>query len=219
MVRLLAHRTRNLDGLIGSFAEEFAAPSPALLRRLSPVLGLHTADLFVIAGLPVPDDLAPVDPAAGTWVPQIARNVLRLAPEERRRVRDLVRSLPPGERVPPVPVPEYERYPPGVAGGAIAGMLRNRNLTWTRAARTLAMLTGRFLPAAAIGAVGHGRKELTPGLVTDFAILLGAPDLLVVAGFPPPARQLPDADVAALIWELRNLTAEQAKYISGVTAG
>lgn len=38
---------------------EGAEPSPSLLRRLAPVLGLHAADLFAIAGAAIPDDLAP----------------------------------------------------------------------------------------------------------------------------------------------------------------
>jgi hypothetical protein len=40
-------------------------PSSSLLRRLAPALGLHTPDLFVVAGVDVPDDLAPLDPTAG----------------------------------------------------------------------------------------------------------------------------------------------------------
>jgi hypothetical protein len=38
---------------------DVGAPDPSLLRQLAPALRLYTADLFVIAGLAVPDDLAP----------------------------------------------------------------------------------------------------------------------------------------------------------------
>ena len=35
-----------------------AEPSPETIRKLGPALGIHTADMFVIAGLPVPQDFA-----------------------------------------------------------------------------------------------------------------------------------------------------------------
>ncbi|WP_433202698.1 hypothetical protein ACQP00_32815 [Dactylosporangium sp. CS-047395] len=41
-----------------------AEPDPSLLRRLAPLLDLHRSDLFVIAGQPVPDDLAVRDVSA-----------------------------------------------------------------------------------------------------------------------------------------------------------
>lgn len=42
---------------LATAAKEGTAPSPDLIRKLAPALGFHTADLFVIAGLPVPDDV------------------------------------------------------------------------------------------------------------------------------------------------------------------
>lgn len=45
-----------------------AAPDGSLIWRLAPELGLHVADLFVIAGMPVPEDLAPVDAGIGRLV-------------------------------------------------------------------------------------------------------------------------------------------------------
>lgn len=71
-----------------------AAPSPSLLRRLAPVLGLHTADLFAIAGVGIPDDLAPLDATAGRRVPGLARAAVALPPEKRDALRRLVASLP-----------------------------------------------------------------------------------------------------------------------------
>ena len=42
-----------------------AVPGPSLLRRLAPALRLHVADVFVIAEVVVPDDLAPLEEKAG----------------------------------------------------------------------------------------------------------------------------------------------------------
>ncbi|MEU8943679.1 hypothetical protein AB0C97_37465 [Streptomyces goshikiensis] len=99
-------------------------------------------------------------------------------------------------------------------------MLGNRNLNWTASAKTLYHLTGRLLAAATIGAIGHGRKEITPGLLADFATLLGIPtrDLAALTGIEPPDQTPPQnpaaADVAELIWDIRHLTAAQVQHIS-----
>ncbi|MEV0328978.1 hypothetical protein AB0H63_21380 [Micromonospora echinospora] len=47
-------------------------PAPSLLRRLAPAPDLHPSDLFVVAGRQVPDDLAPLDPAAASAVGWLA---------------------------------------------------------------------------------------------------------------------------------------------------
>src|SRR5919109_1971721 len=66
--RLLTHRgsdTGEMAVAAGVPESELAAvlsgvePSAPLLRGLAPALDLHTSDLFLIAGHPVPDDLAP----------------------------------------------------------------------------------------------------------------------------------------------------------------
>lgn len=62
-----------------------AVPSGSLLCRLAPALGLHTADLFVIAGVDVPDDLTPTDPQAGRWVPRLLVAARTLSRETRTR--------------------------------------------------------------------------------------------------------------------------------------
>ncbi|MFC9293805.1 hypothetical protein ACFTWH_35965 [Streptomyces sp. NPDC057011] len=51
-------------------------------------------------------------------------------------------------------------------------------------AQTFLALTGRYWSAATYGQVGHGRVELTPDLVADFATVLGirADDLAALTG-------------------------------------
>ncbi|MFJ8357812.1 hypothetical protein [Streptomyces sp. NPDC093984] len=79
------------------------APSPSLLRRPAPALRLHTAALFVIAGVEVPHDLAPADTRAGERVPDLVRQAVALPPEKRADSRDFTASLPRQERTQPVP--------------------------------------------------------------------------------------------------------------------
>ena len=72
LARLLRARWHDVETLAG--AEDLpewelaavvdgAKPSPWLLHRLAPALGWHASDLFVIAGLSLPEDLAPDGPA------------------------------------------------------------------------------------------------------------------------------------------------------------
>lgn len=89
-------------------------PTPPLLRRLAPALGLHTADVFAIAGADIPEDLAPLDATAGRDVPRVIREAAGLPPEHRGTLRRFVASLPQAQRTRPVPdTPPGRRYPPG----------------------------------------------------------------------------------------------------------
>ncbi|MGE7388191.1 hypothetical protein ACQKM2_22245 [Streptomyces sp. NPDC004126] len=91
-------------------------------------------------------------------------------------------------------------------------------------AKTLAVVTPTYLSAATYGVIGAGRKELTPRLVTDFAALLGidAYELAALTGIVlSEVPRLPSSEVvdaAALLWEVRRLSATQARHISDVGA-
>ncbi|MFE2288187.1 hypothetical protein ACFXDJ_28975 [Streptomyces sp. NPDC059443] len=56
------------------------APEPELLRALAPALGLQTVDLFALAGVPLPEDLAPLDAQAGRLVPHLVSLAVSLPP-------------------------------------------------------------------------------------------------------------------------------------------
>jgi hypothetical protein len=217
LARLIRHR--GLDADADAVEAGLTVPSPPLLRRLAPALGLHPEDVFVIAGVPVPEDLAPLDDRAGPRIPGLVGRALLLPPDRRRRLHDLVRSLPQESRTRPVPaLRSYERYPPG-PGAVVVGMLAQRNLRWVSAAKTLYRLTGLCLAGSTIGAVGHGRKELTPELLNGFATVLGVPvaDLAVLTGAEPPDGTPPHdtaaASTAALIRDLRRLTDDQVRHV------
>ena len=66
----------------------------------------------------------------------------------------------------------HEQYAPG-PGAVLMRMLAHRGLNWTSSAKALSRLGGVHLAASSIGALGHGRKELTADLVPPFASVLG----------------------------------------------
>lgn len=205
------------DGVRSMLAGE--APDDELLRQIAPALGLHAVDLFLFAGLAVPDHLAPLDALAERWVPYIVMDAVHLPAAGRRELLQLIRLLPQEER-------GSAFDPKGLApladdpGNRIIRMFRYRNLGWTGLAKTLAVVTPTYLAASTFGAISAGRKELTPRLVTDFAALLGidARDLAALAGVALPELPRPPApeaaDAGALLWEVRRLSAAQAQHVS-----
>ncbi|WBB82107.1 XRE family transcriptional regulator [Micromonospora sp. WMMD882] len=195
-------------------------PTASLLRRLAPALGLRPSDLFVIAGRQVPGDLAPLDPTAANAVGWLAW-ALTYLPHAARELRRLARTMPQQPRPPgpPPPAPPYRWYPDG-PGGLLLRLLHNRNLDWSGAAKYLFGIGRRdMLSASTIGMIGHGRKTLTPDLLTGFAAVLDIPatDLSALTGIDltGPERPVhPDApEVAALIWDARRLTAHQLRQL------
>ncbi|WP_189265349.1 hypothetical protein [Streptomyces fuscichromogenes] len=225
---LLDHRdlgAQELADRAGSNADEVRAvlagdsPGEELLRRLGPALGFHAVDLFILARLAVPDDMAPLDATAATWVRSTVTNAVHLPAAGRHELLRLVRSLPQEERCSSF-APKPLMPLTGGPGAWVVRMLQYRNLNWSGMAMTLALVTPTYLSAATYGVIGSGRKELTPRLVTDFAALLGidtrelaALTGVVLSEVPPP--QPPRAvDAAALLWEMRRLSAEQARHVS-----
>ncbi|GIE97646.1 XRE family transcriptional regulator [Paractinoplanes rishiriensis] len=189
---------------------------PSGLRRLAPDLGLHRSDLFVLAGRrPVPADLRPLDPAASGAIGWLAWSLTYL-PSAVPELHDLIRSLPQEPRPPDAAPPRRWQYPDG-PGAVLVGLLHNRNLDWSGAAKFLfGVGHGPMLSASTIGMLGGGRKPLTPDLLAAFATFLDIPpaDLSEATGIswpgnPPPSRP----DVAALLWDARRLTAAQAEQI------
>ncbi|MFF7678433.1 hypothetical protein [Actinacidiphila glaucinigra] len=211
--RLAAHRQRP-----GSSAVGLSEPlTPPALRRLAPELGLHTADLFVIAGVDVPGDLAPVATTAGRHIPRLVRAAVALPPRQRTVLRRYAAALPQQERPAPVPgPPAHERYPDG-PGALLMRRVRNRNLGWTATAQTFRLVTGRYLSAATYGHVGSGTVALTGELLADSCQVLDVPcdGLAAVTGVvlpgpdASPTANAATAGVAELIWDVRRLTGRQ----------
>jgi hypothetical protein len=197
------------------------SPDPVRLRRLAPALGLHTSDLFLIAGQEVPDDLAPPRPPETVGVGSLLWT-LTYIPGAMPDLGALIRSMPrlPEPSAPRPPTPSYRQDPDG-PGGLIVRLLENRNLSWVDAAKALFGLGRRqMLSASTVGAIGRGVKELTPDLLIGFGAAIDMPilDLAAVTGLDvtgldvtgghPPVH--PEAAGAArLLWDARRLNTAQ----------
>lgn len=186
-----------------------AAPGRSLLRCLATALGMHLPDLYIVAGMEVPPDLAPLDANAGPTTARLVGQAGQVPRERLGELLDFARSLPQQDRAEPFPPPrKYEQYPPGF-GGMLTRMLATRNLNWESSVKVLiAVSLGRvYWSAATLGLVGRGRKEVTPALATVFAAALGiaAGDLAAIGGMRLPADPElplnPSADaMAELTW-------------------
>jgi hypothetical protein len=238
LARLLDHRELGVPALAerAGLSEgetravlDGGSPGEELLRRLAPALGLHTVDLFVLAGRAVdlfvlagravPDSMAPLDAGAAMFVKWTVTDAVRVPAAGRRELLRRISELPQEERrsrFNPKPLLPLDGGP----GAQVVRMLQYRNLAWSGMAAALALTTPTYLSSATYGVIGSGRKELTPPLVTDFAALLGidAVDLAALTGVvlravppPPPSRAV---DAAALLWAARRLSAAQARHLS-----
>jgi len=206
----------------GESAELLADESLSLeefLCRFAEQVGMRSQDLFLIAGMGKLDDVLFFNEEAGRELPRLVRRVLRLSTSNRRHLCEFVQHLP---RLPrPVsfrkPRP-YERYPPGF-GSLLVRMLALRNLGWSSAAQVMYLMSGVRLSPSAIGAVGRGTRKIDVELLHGFAAVLGAP-VAVLKSFTG-AQQVAEsdwclkknADIAALLWDVRNLTAKQIQEV------
>jgi hypothetical protein len=199
---------------------EGSAPSMLLLRQLAPALGLHVQDLLVLADTSVPEDLAPLDPAAGSSARMMAFDAAELPTERARQLRQLIQALPQEERTKPAwPLRQHDPGP----GAFLLGMLNNRNLAryYTAQAAYIGTRGDVYLSETEVQhALARSNKRLTPDMFAGFANVLGIPaaDLAALTGFDLPPRVFPEqtAIVAELLWDVRRLTSEQARHVATV---
>ncbi|MER7467070.1 hypothetical protein [Streptomyces sp. NPDC097981] len=181
---------------------------------------MQSQDLFLVAGLAIPDDELLFDQEASRELPQLVRRALFLPAPDRQRLRDCARSL--------AEVPEtlsqgnrslYGQYPPGL-GSLLVQMLALRNLGWSSAAKVMYLMSGVYLSAATIGALGRGVKEIDAELLDGLSVVLGVPvaTLARLTGVRPAVEirrhSSGTVDTAALLWDVRHLTAEQVREVS-----
>jgi hypothetical protein len=101
-----------------------AEPSRQIVELLAPALGIRTADMFVIVGLPVPLDLAAAGPTSPWDVRSVVQAAAEMTPPQRSRLNELIRSQQASPRTVPAAADDYPDGP----GALLLRMLRNRNI-------------------------------------------------------------------------------------------
>ncbi|MFJ4091376.1 hypothetical protein ACIPYS_07300 [Kitasatospora sp. NPDC089913] len=225
--RLLDHRgpesapaAARADGPASAAVLAGATPDGPLLRDLAPALGLDPADLFEIADVPLPPDLAPGGGMVTTSVVGVLRLCRALPAERRGELLDFVAALPPsppssqGARIEGLPARLPRSAQPG---NLLMRLVAVRNLGWTGTAKVFRLLTGRSWMADAYGRIATGEQPVTPDLLVDFATVLAwpAPELAALLGVPlsgqPPVPPAEVADTARLLVGLRRLGVAQLR--------
>ncbi|MFD4636690.1 hypothetical protein ACFWN2_05205 [Lentzea sp. NPDC058436] len=172
----------------------------------------HESDRLVLAGEPVPRELAPLDARAGGAIAALLCAYMPLLPDRRAEVHALVRSLPRLDHLGAELTVVYDSASPG---GLVLRLLRNRNMNLVAVAQSVFAVTGgrRYWAASTYGRVGGGQKDLTPDLLADLAALLDLTDdhLEALTGIRPGPRP---ADVVGLVWDLRRLTRGQIERVT-----
>ncbi|GGR07179.1 hypothetical protein [Kitasatospora griseola] len=228
LARLLKHRgtepseLSSASGLPVAELQGILAGTPPLVPQLdllAPALGFHAADLYLMAGIVVPEALAHRSQTGYGKAKLVA--TARVLPADRlAHLVDLVEGLP-RESLEILPAPP-QIFDPRTAGfGAVLVNLLwyGRNLRTRDMATILATLTDLTLSGPTIPAVGTGAAALTPKIAAAFATVLGLPpeDVMAMAGLPlphPPARTDPRApEMASLLWLCRHLTNDQLRSV------
>lgn len=233
LARLLRHRGADLAWLSASSGVtvpairsviEGAPPGEPQLRALASAFGFRAADLFVMADVALPEDLTPLDPAAGDVISSLVKTLTALPPGQRLRIYQFAGELPREPRPRNAPVKSTRTFSQREAGcGAmlLSMLCGNRNLHPLDAAKTVAMLSrGRmYLSASTYLRIGHGRTPVRPEWLAGFAAVMGIPvgDLAAVTGIGLPGGPVRDhllaPEMAELIWNLRRLSAAHARHL------
>jgi len=196
-----------------------ALPQRPFLENMAPTLGLHAADLFVMAQVVVPEDLAPLDARAGRFIPRIVDLVTRLSLDDISPIVQHVKILPQDGRKISVSSPRLPQNYGSGPGGALIRLLANRNLDLRGSAHLLAAVTSTYLSATTYGQIGRDLEVLDGDRLAAFAAALGIDfcDLVALHGTTPSPTHFqvnPKATkVAELVWELRRLSADQIEEL------
>jgi hypothetical protein len=204
-------RDAGLSGAeLAAVVNDGVVPSPDLVRRLAPALEIHTADLFVVAGLPVPDDLASAWPTSPWNIGSIVQAAIGMNTDQRRQLQALVRSLPAVPRTGAAPADDD----PDTPAALLLRLLRNRNISPYNARILHAVGDGPYVSDATIAGLA-GRVVITAQYVTAFAHLLGyqPSDVVALTGVGPVVKDAQvhpaSAELAALAWQARRLSSGQ----------
>ncbi|WP_204007098.1 hypothetical protein [Virgisporangium aurantiacum] len=226
LARLLEHRGLRAAGLAEAAGVLLAridavlgggVPDDPLLRRLAPTLGLHAADLFLIAARGVPDDLAPAELNGSDEVGSLLIwGAHTMDVQARARLRRFVDGLPSRARPRTRPFPSDGRR--SVTPGLILRrLLSNRNIR-INGVLLQELGGGRHLDTETYALACAGRLPLDDDCVNAFARVTAIPvgELaallgLRVAELPWDMRYPWPADLVELAWAARRLDDEQLR--------
>ncbi|MEV6719018.1 hypothetical protein AB0M48_44075 [Lentzea sp. NPDC051208] len=184
---------------------------------------MQKLDLFIIADRTVPDDEMPFHADASSGLAQLVERALRLPESGRDQLRDAARALPlvspsGSSRYGPLQ-PSGQPYPPGF-GSLFARMFALRNMSWGASVQVLRMMSEVYLSASNIGGMVRGLRVFDAKLVIGLSAVFGMPagvltnlmDVDLAIG--DHVHSAKHRDVAALLWEVRQLTAKQVWGLS-----
>ncbi|MGV9316831.1 hypothetical protein ACWDR0_32335 [Streptomyces sp. NPDC003691] len=181
---------------------------------------MQSQDIYLVAGISVLEDVVNFDEEAGQELPRLVRLALSLPSSGVRQLHEFAHSLPRLPRATSSRKPHpYEQYPPSF-GSLLVRMLALRNLGWSSAAKVMYLMSGVYVSAATIGAIGRGVKDLDAELLAGFSTVLGIPveilsGLTGVPGMAPGGGLSEEsADAATLLWGVRDLAAGQVRDVS-----
>jgi hypothetical protein len=208
--------TRLLDRRGVTVDFEVAEPDDDVLRRLAPITGLHTADLYALAGRTLPDELAPAELTEPWDVGSlIGGHTYGLDAAARARLRGFVDGLParPVVRSRPFPSDGQEL----TAGTMLRRLLANRNLK-VRNSLLTALGDGPYMSTSTYWMALAERVPLSDHYVNAFARTVGIPvgDLAVlidreVTEMPWDGPRPWPHDLVELAWAARRLDDEQIR--------
>jgi hypothetical protein len=219
--RLLAHRWPVVAAAAGALRPELetlaagGAADASMVRPLAPMIGWRTADLFVVAGLDLPQDLVPATGTKPWHVGSVLERAVKLAPQSLRRLREAVESLPEHPPAwPPVPPLQLAAG----AGEMLLRLLQNRNIAPYSPKVLYGIGGGPMVSYSTMAMLGPGPTRLTPQYVTAFATVLGIADddLTAITGITAATDlrlHRNHAELARLAWDARRLTAEQLSEV------
>jgi hypothetical protein len=190
---------------------DVAVPDLRRLPDLARQLDWRLADILAIAGLAIPADLMPADPAAKQQVCRVLTRASRLTADEIELVRAYAQALPPA------PEQRWPAPPPLTSvtfGAVLERFMLIRNLSVSSVCRVVGwaeVLLHRLI---------RGFYQPKPVWLLYLGDVLGLrpDDLAALCGVPAPSGDEPNPDyrshIGGLVWDLTPLSAAAVQQVA-----